>query len=58
MGGYGAIKCGLRRPDVFSRAAGLSSAGSRRLTREARPVLSVKTGLVYPARGIWHSELS
>ena len=26
MGGYGAIKCGLRRPDVFSRAAGLSSA--------------------------------
>ncbi|MBQ8135993.1 MAG: esterase family protein [Clostridia bacterium] len=26
MGGYGALKCGLRRPDVFSRAAGLSSA--------------------------------
>ena len=26
MGGYGALKCGLRRPDVFSHAAGLSSA--------------------------------
>ena len=26
MGGYGALKCGLKRPDVFSHAAGLSSA--------------------------------
>jgi putative tributyrin esterase len=26
MGGYGALKCGLRRPDVFSACAGLSAA--------------------------------
>lgn len=25
MGGYGALKCGLRRPDVFSSCAGISS---------------------------------
>jgi S-formylglutathione hydrolase FrmB len=25
MGGYGALKCGLRRPDVFSACAGISS---------------------------------
>lgn len=36
MGGYGALKCGLRAPEVFSKAASLSGAVNMRM-REVTP---------------------
>ena len=36
MGGYGALKCGLRAPEVFSKVASLSGAVNMRM-REVAP---------------------
>ena len=42
MGGYGALKCGLRAPEVFSRAAGLSSVADVAKTARMRADLGTR----------------